>query len=317
MSEARYPMKLVSLRTGLSPHVLRVWERRYKAVTPQRSDSNQRIYSEEEISRLQLLVRLTKAGHGIGQIAGFSIDELERMDGALPRGISAAVKTTDHEGVLLDEAWDCVVTLHPAGLRLVLDRAAVSLGISGLLTQLLVPLIGRVGMGWESGSLSIAEEHAASAVIREALLLTGRPFSESAGAPLLVVTTPSGQLHELGADLVSALARQHGWDVTYLGPSLPAIEIVRAVESTKPTALALSIVYPGDDPLLSDELRRLKRLLPPELPILIGGRAASSYTTAIQEIGACTPADLDVLKGELARIRERRARSMNGSRADP
>ncbi|MGJ8642560.1 MAG: MerR family transcriptional regulator [Luteolibacter sp.] len=309
-------MKLVSLRTGLSPHVLRVWERRYEAVTPQRSNSNQRIYREEEVNRLEMLARLTKAGHGIGQIAGLPIEELELMDGALPRENNEVEDTADSAEELLDEAWKCVATLDPAGLRLILDKAAVLLGISGLLTQLLVPLIGRVGMGWESGNLSIAEEHAASAVIREALLLASRPFADSSGAPLLLVTTPSGQLHELGADLVSALARQLGWDVTYLGPSLPAIEIARAVERTKPTALALSIVYPGDDPLLSDELRRLKRLLPPELPILIGGGAASSYATAIQEIGARSPADLDVLKTELANIRERRTRAMNDSRSD-
>lgn len=310
MVENRYPIKLVSMRTGLSPHVLRVWERRYQAVTPQRSDSNQRIYSDEEIARLALLARLTKAGHGIRRIAGLAMHELKSMDRTLPSEGNTPRVTTDLDGELLEDAWKFVTRLDPAGLRRVLEKAAVSLGVTGLLTRLLVPLIGRIGMGWESGELSIAEEHAASAVIREVLLLTGRPFADSAGAPLLVVATPSGQLHELGADLVSAVARQHGWDVTYFGASLPAVEIARAVENTCPTALALSIVYPGDDPLLSDELRLLKRLLPPDLPILIGGGAAAYYADAIRDLGALSLHDLDMLRMELAKIRELRSRSM-------
>lgn len=309
MPKIRYPMKLVAHRTGLSPHVLRVWERRYEAVTPHRSESNQRLYTEEETVRLELLARLTRAGHGIRQIAALPTAELQSMAEVLPREMEASESTTEPADDPLQQAWDCVVSLDPAGLRKVLDKAAVSLGASALMTRLLVPLINQIGVGWEVGELSIAEEHAASAVIREALFLSSKPFADTAGAPMLVVATPSGQLHELGAVLVSALARQLGWGVTYLGPSLPSAEITRAVARAEPTALALSIVYPGDDPQLPEELRRLKRLLPPDLPILIGGRAASSYAPAIREIGALTPPDLDAFKTELTSIRNARAQA--------
>lgn len=309
MPEARYPMKLVAHRTGLSPHVLRVWERRYEAVTPHRSDSNQRLYTEEETARLELLATLTRAGHGIRQIATLPTPELQSMTAALPGENAVSETTTKTTGDPLDQAWNCVVSLDPAGLRNVLDKAAVSLGASPLLTDLLVPLINQIGSGWQTGELSIAEEHAASAVIRETLFQISKPFAETAGAPLLVVATPTGQLHELGAVLVAALARQSGWSVTYLGPSLPSAEIARAVARTTPTAIALSIVYPGDDPQLTEELRRLKRLLPSDLPILIGGRASSSYATAIREIGALTPQDLGAFESELATIREARAKA--------
>jgi hypothetical protein len=76
-----------------------------------------------------------------------------------------------------------------------------------------------------------------------------------------------------------------------------------------PTALALSIVYPGDDPQLPEELRQLKHFLPPDFPILIGGRSAASYAPTVQEIGALTPNDLDAFKAELANIRNARAQA--------
>lgn len=301
-------MKMVAQRTGLSPHVLRVWERRYDAVTPDRSNSNQRLYTEKETVRLELLAQLTRAGHGIRQIAGLPEEELQSMVRSLP-GEATTSGNAGPADAFLEDAWLCVLALDPAGLRDVLDKAAVSEGGSPLLERLLVPLIHRIGTGWESGELSIAEEHAASAVIREVLFLNSRPFAESAGAPGLVVATPAGQLHELGAVLVSALARRLGWRVTYLGPSLPAEEIARAVARAKPSAVALSVVYPGDDPLLPDELRRLRRLLPPGLPVIIGGRASASYGEVIAETGALTPVDLDGFKSELTGIRERRAKS--------
>ena len=81
--EPMHPMKVVSLRTGLSPHVIRIWERRYKAVVPDRSSTNRRLYSEDDIERLSLLRRATNAGYAIGQIAGLALSPGARLCGAL------------------------------------------------------------------------------------------------------------------------------------------------------------------------------------------------------------------------------------------
>ena len=318
MAEVRYPMRLVAHRTGLSPHVLRVWERRYRAVNPDRSETNRRLYTEEEINRLELMANLTRGGHGIGQIANLPTSELKEMVAAMPVGASDASssipsETVSFEETLLEEAWHCTLEIDCSGLRNLLDKAAVTIGLSGLVGKLIVPLIDRIGAGWELGELSVAQEHAASAVIKEVLLIASRPFAESTGAPNMTVATPTGQLHELGAILVACTARRHGWDVTYLGPSLPAEEIVAAALRNKSLAVGLSIVYPGDDPKLPDELRRLRKLLPDEIRILAGGRAACSYQAATAEIKAKTIADLGGLSDELEKIRESRTGSIDNS----
>jgi methanogenic corrinoid protein MtbC1 len=305
-------MKLVSQRTGLSPHVIRVWERRYAAVTPERSETNRRLYAEEEIERLNALGLLTESGHAIRQIANLPTAELQEMAAALPSPAASpeASKPAQKSSsdTFLDEAWSCIVELDSSALRSTLNTAAVSLGISRLTTDLIIPLIKRIGDSWALGEISIAEEHAASAVIKEVLLLSSRPYAQTSGAPKLVVATPAGQLHELGAILVACTATRHGWDVTYLGPSLPSTEIARAAVRIGALAVGLSIVYPNDDPQLADELRSLRDSLPDKIQILIGGRSASAYQAIIKEIGATVLTDLSSLPKKLEAFRDQRLR---------
>lgn len=297
-------MRVVSQRTGLSPHVLRVWERRYEAVVPERTETNRRLYTEREILRLSYLARLTEEGQGISQLASLSTETLAEM---VAEGTEASPTARDlslHD-TLLEEAWACVTKLDSVGLYDVLDRAGLALGVSGFSMNVVVPLVDRIGASWGTGEISAAEEHAASVAIREALFAISRPFAESSDAPNLVVTTPQGQLHELGAALVSAIARRDGWNVIYLGPSLPAMEIARVAEVREAKAVALSIVYPGDDQNLHDELNHLHRLVPDGTEILVGGRSASAYASTLAELGLKPIESLAELKVRLDELRAR------------
>ena len=102
----------------------------------------------------------------------------------------------------------------------------------------------------------------------------------------MVITTPAGQLHELGALLAAATASYEGWNVTYLGPNLAAEEIAAAVIQNQARALGLSIVYPMGDPRLVQELIKMKRCLPGSIWLLAGGRATDSYHDVLESIGA-------------------------------
>ena len=119
----------------------------------------------------------------------------------------------------------------------------------------------------------------------------------------LIVATPSGQLHELGALLVYSTATNLGWRVIYLGASLPAAEITGAALQHGVRAIALSLVYPEDDPLVDTELRKLRQLLPPEVSIIVGGRAAEAYRSSIESIGAFLIGDLNALYNTLDQLR--------------
>ena len=187
-----------------------------------------------------------------------------------------------------------------------LNEALVEVGQTALLQQVLVPLIEAIGRLWHEGELRVAHEHVATAVIRTFLGNCTRPHSVAENSPTLVVTTPAGQMHELGAILAAAAAASHGWRVTYLGPCLPAEEIAGAAIQDKARAVAISLVYPEDDPRLEPELRRLRRLLPPEVALLIGGRAARSFAHVIRDLDATLLEDLPGLGLALERLRRPR-----------
>ena len=101
-----------------------------------------------------------------------------------------------------------------------------------------------------------------STVIRNFLGRDSSPFAPNSNAPVLIVSTPTGQLHELGAVMVAAAASDMGWRVIYLGPSLPAADIAAAARQHEARAVAVSIVYPEDDPDLPAKLENLRKYLP-------------------------------------------------------
>jgi DNA-binding transcriptional MerR regulator/methanogenic corrinoid protein MtbC1 len=305
MSEALHPIQLVAERTGLSPHVIRIWERRYGAVTPERTESNRRLYSDENIERFQLLRQLTGAGHAIGAIAALPTERLQRLLGDAEREVEKlparqAVEPAGNSWVV--RALSAVERMDGPGLGVLLKEGSVALGAQGVLERLVAPLAHELGEQWRAGLLTAAHEHFATAVLRTFLGQAARPFAASETAPVLVVATPTGQLHELGALLASASAANLGWRVIYLGPSLGVAEIAGAVRQNQARALALSIVYPEDDSHLPGELARLRDLLP-ETAIIAGGRAAEAYRKGLGEIGAHFAPDLKELGVFLDRLR--------------
>jgi methylmalonyl-CoA mutase cobalamin-binding subunit len=130
-----------------------------------------------------------------------------------------------------------------------------------------------------------------------------RQFATPLAAPRIIVGTPAGQIHELGAIMAATAAANLGWRSIYLGPNLPAHEIAGAALRNKAAAVALSIVYPEDDPNLDRELTDLARLLPPTTRILVGGRAARAYFETLVRIGALHADSVDEFGGQLDGLR--------------
>jgi methanogenic corrinoid protein MtbC1 len=122
-------------------------------------------------------------------------------------------------------------------------------------------------------------------------------------APHLIITTPAGQRHEFGALIGVTIAAAQGWRVTYLGPDLPAEEIAATVRQTKAKAVALSVIYPPDDPHLRNELKKLRQLISEEVPLLVGGRAADAYSAVLEEIGAMRIPDMQAFRRKLEVLR--------------
>lgn len=306
-----FPIKIVAQRTGLSPHVIRMWERRYQAVTPQRTPTHRRLYSAADIARLTLLHQAILAGHSIGQLAHLPTKKLlALMDSEATPSVQRSQMVSHGEGgvsvrAALAACLRAVEQLDAEGLEEVLARAAVEFGQVMLVEQIIPPLMQKIGDLWHGGHLRVAHEHLASAVVRTVLGSHSHFSLASTLAPHLIVATPAGQVHELGALVVAATAAAEGWRVTYLGPNLPAQEIAGAAALRQAKAVALSIVYPADDPHLRQELHNLRRFLGKEVVVLVGGRAAAEYRDVFETIHAVHCLDITGFRAALAAVRSR------------
>lgn len=297
-------IEVVAQRSGLSQHLIRMWERRYGAVTPFRTESNRRLYSEADVHRLGLLNLAVQAGHRIGDVAAVSTGKLEQLVEKLSVGRpeSSPIPTPAYSADV-EKAVEAIVRYDADTLETLLSRAEVDLGSARMLESFVLPLLETLGQQWKDGEIRVAHEHMATAAIRNHLgaMLSTMRYPEQ--APVLVTATPAGQLHEIGALVAAVAAALEGWRPVFLGPNLPADEIAGAAQKSGARAIALSLVFPSDDPRLAGELIRLRQLLGEGYPLIVGGRAAQSYSKTLGLIGAIPTVNISDFRQQLDGLR--------------
>jgi MerR family transcriptional regulator, light-induced transcriptional regulator len=302
MDHPLFSVQSVARRAGLSAHTIRAWEKRYRAVRPARSRAGQRRYTEADVQRLILLGRATNAGHAIGTIAQLPDPQLRRLlnRDAERGGKSSSAAALDEE--FRTECISAVEAMNEPALVGALEKALVRFGQQGLLRRIVAPLAEQIGELWRHGELTAAHEHFFTATARTFIGTLAQQFAISADAPVLVAATPAGQYHELGAFMAAVAATYLGWRGVYLGSSLPAAEVAAAVIQVGAPVLVLSIIYPGDDGKLPNELQAIRKRLPDTI-LIVGGRVARSYGAVLKRINARIVDDIAELGDELDKIR--------------
>ena len=304
-NEPRHPIRVVSQRTGLSAPVLRAWERRYGAVEPSRSEGGQRLYSDADVRRLQLLATAVDGGRTIGLIADLDVDELQDLideDRETPVQPQGDEVTPDVERV--GHALQLIEEMRTDELEQYLMRSAVELRPHELVEGLVVPLLQEVGRAWQSGRMRPSTEHIASVAIRRFLEWVSTTNQPDPDAPLAVTGTPAGQQHEFGALLAGVIAAYQGWRVRFLGPDLPAEDIAKAAETLNATMVALSAVHPRLDARGVEEVRKVRELLPDDVMVVVGGAGAAPYPDEWEESGILHPESLTGFRDALLERRE-------------
>ncbi len=305
-----HPIRVVAKRSGLTAHTIRAWEKRYGAIEPQRSETRRRLYSDEDIQKLILLRLATEAGYRIGEIAGYSSEKLRDL---LKDVVHTIPETIDSETLevenleassYLENSLNAVLNFDNDKLENILNEAMIDLGELAMIEKFLIPLLHKIGDLWEKGTIRTAQEHMASAVIRTFVGNLLSSHIKKGNAPHITVTTPAGQAHENGALVAAAIAASDGWNVTYLGPNLTAEEIAGASRKKSSQAIALSIVYPHDDPHIAAELQKIRKFVGNEVKIIVGGAAADSYSQTISEINAIYEEKMSNLRTVLREIRK-------------
>ena len=272
---------MVSKMTGLSTHTLRMWEKRYAAVLPKRTEAGGRLYTDSDVERLRLLHRLVQDGHAIGGIAKLPDAEIRAMAAASPTALTPPA--SQHLPDLRKRVMSAIERLRVEEAEDILTRAALGTEPGEFLQSVVAPILVEIGDRWERGDLRIAHEHACSTVMRGLLFSLMRLYPSNDARRRVVVATPAKETHELGALMVAMLGAMHGWSVLYLGPDLPAEEIAYAVNDTNAELLMLSVTNLTVENT-KREIAAVEEALPSNVKILVGGQAAATPEGSRAEI---------------------------------
>jgi DNA-binding transcriptional MerR regulator len=230
--EPTYPLRAAARLTGLSPEVLRAWERRHRVVVPLRTPGGTRRYRASDLERLRLVKAAVDAGHRIGQVARLAPDELERR--------AAGPRTATSPG--LETVLEALERLDAARVQHLLSLQLSALGPVRFAQEFALPLVGEIGERWASQQMGVASEHLSSAVLRSMLGSALTPTAASLLGPRIIFATPAGERHELGLQMAALTAMGAGANPIYLGADLPVEDLLQAVEDADAEVLALSVV---------------------------------------------------------------------------
>jgi DNA-binding transcriptional MerR regulator len=270
--DVHYPIGAVAKLTGLSIDTLRAWERRYRAVVPERSDRG-RAYTQTHIEKLILLRELVERGHAIGQVAALQEPALRELLSTRPQTDRRPPVDSKE---LVESLLDAFCNFEHTRANQELGRLAALLTPRDLVYQVVLPLMQAVGERWHRGEMGIAPEHLVSTALRNLFGSLLRLFTIPPGAPKILIATLSGELHEFGILASAMLAAISGLDPILLGPNVPAKELVGAAEKTKAEVVLIGFSGPVESACV--DLDKLIGSLPSGTQIWIGGSSIPEVT---------------------------------------
>jgi DNA-binding transcriptional MerR regulator len=219
-------------RTGTTADLLRVWERRYGLLRPERTPGGFRLYSEADARRVQRMRAALARGLAAAEAARFALGEADEPPDLLP-----ALLRFDEEAA-----------------HSVLDDLFARLSVEAVLSDVLLPSLRAIGEGWERGEVTVAQEHFAANLVRGRLLALTRRWDQGIGPRALLACAP-GDTHDLPLISFGLALHRRGWRVLFLGADTPLDVVVETAAEERPALVVLSSVRPRPelaDPRLSE-----------------------------------------------------------------
>lgn len=252
--------------TGLTPHTLRVWERRYGKPVPHRLPSGHRRFHPDQVRWLRCVREALDLGYRIGKIIHFSQDELKNLPGRV--GCDGVA------GAEVRHLIDLVRNYERDLLFQDLTLAWRDRGPKSCLLDYLVPFIHGIGRSWVDGDLDVRHEHFATQVLQDFLRTLRQTQPVQAGNSKVLLATLDGEHHEIGLQLVALLFALHGQECRILGTNLAAKQILESVRDDPCRAVGISISLATRGPKSERMVEELREDLPVSVPLLVGGHGS-------------------------------------------
>lgn len=278
LSEPMLPIQAVERETGVSKELLRMWERRYHFPLPARDHQGDRIYPQEQVSKLRLLRRLIDTGFRPGKIISMDISDLENL---LRSKYTTRIESAPE---LEKELLEALKSRDPHVVREYLSHQMVKMGLQTFILEFLQYANPMVGDAWMRGLIEVHEEHLYTEQVQSLIRTAISSLRPASSAPRLLLTTPPEEGHTLGILMVEAMLRLDNVDAVCFGAQMPVRDIVQAAHKhhMDMVGLSFSASFPASKAI--EFLEELRFRLPMDIDIWAGGSALRSSRRSVEGV---------------------------------
>ena len=252
--------------TGLSPDVVRVWERRYGFPSPVRLPSGHRRYRSEDLNRLRLFTECVASGHRPSKLANLAEEDLKRL---------LMASGPEFASDLLQPLFKAVGEMDSSRIRQLLQDSHREYGLKRFLSEVVAPLLDRVGMAWAEGSIGIHQEHLLTEILEDVLRPLRQSYPPNPALGIVLLATLPGERHRLGLLMVALLYASRGFRVELLGVDTPVASIAGAARTLRAAKVAVSLSIQSSGEPTRRLLMDLQERLPLGCALVIGGQGAA------------------------------------------
>ena len=283
-----YSIKEVETLSGIKAHTLRIWEQRYDFLRPERTDTNIRHYTDDQLKLILNVATLNRSGIKISKIV--AMDEKE-----LASKVLKSYDLTAEPDSLTDSLIHAMLDFDEKRFEKALSSAIVKLGFEDTFTKLIVPFLVRTGALWSTGAVRVVQEHFITSLIRRKICaaIDSVYVQENKNKKKFILFLPEGETHELVLLYSEYLLRKNGHDVAYLGSSLPFEELSFVSAAFKPDYLVTYQTVALEQMPFQEYLNKLSGMFP-QCKIIVGGNLLTidQYTLPANCIEVHSSADL-------------------------
>ena len=272
---AEYKIKDLENLTGIKSHTIRIWEKRYRILSPDRTDTKIRTYSDSELTHLLTVSMLNRNGIKISRIAKLSQEDMNNL--------LWDIKVNKEPEYSMDKLLLSLVSLDEELFKETLANLLETEGLEKTFTDHLIPFLDRIGIMWLIGSVNPAQEHFMSNLIRQKIIseIDKQEIPVSTEKSVLMYL-PEHEWHEMSLLFYHFLLRSKGVPTFYLGQSLPYESLVECIEKLKPNYILSSWLTAVDEKLVVSYFKKLKSDYP-NLDVFAGGPQIKANSTALKK----------------------------------
>ncbi|HEV8514456.1 MAG TPA: MerR family transcriptional regulator [Cyclobacteriaceae bacterium] len=245
-----YSIKELEKLSGIKAHTIRIWEKRYKLITPKRTATNIRFYSDNDLKKIINIAVVNNSGVKISHIAKLTTDKLNKL-------VHEQNQFGEDITSPIDKLIMATVAMDEKAFVKTVQQLESSKGFEEVVRKVMYPFLERIGVLWHTGEITPAQEHFVSNLIRQKIIVAIDQLPYPRGKSKTVLFLPENEYHEIGLLFYNYLARKKGHQTFYLGQSVPYSDLKQVVATHHPTLLISSIITSLNNDLLESYVRDL------------------------------------------------------------